>query len=104
MGENREIPPRYAYLEATFGADGYLAQGRAGYRPRQGQRSFAEAVDKAIREERALLAEAGTGTGKSIGYVVPASYYAATQNKKVVIVTANNALSAQLIEQDLPAV
>lgn len=98
------IPPRYAYLDATFGVNGYLAQGRAGYRPRAGQRAFAAAVDRALARRQALVAEAGTGTGKSIGYAVPASYYAATEGRNVVLVTANNALAEQLIEKDLPAI
>jgi ATP-dependent DNA helicase DinG len=97
------IPPPDAYLDATFGDGGYLARAHPGYRPRAGQRAFAEAVDRAIRTGGVLLAEAPCGTGKGLGYLVPASYAAATQNKRTVVVTANLGLQDQLIEKDLPA-
>lgn len=97
------IPPPDAYLDATFGDGGYLARAHPGYRPRAGQRAFAEAVDRAIRTGGVLLTEAATGVGKTLSYLVPASYAAATQNKRTVVVTANLGLQDQIIDKDLPA-
>jgi ATP-dependent DNA helicase DinG len=48
------------------------------------------------------MAEAPTGTGKSIGYAVPATYHATHEGKRVIIVTANIALQEQLVNKDLP--
>lgn len=65
---------------------------------RTGQRTMAEAVARALREERHLVVQAGTGTGKSLGYLVPAI----CSGKRVVVATATKALQDQLGEKDLP--
>jgi len=97
------LPAEDAYLEATFGPDGYLARcWGPSYQPRDGQIVLAQAVDQALKNRTHLLSEAPTGTGKSIAYSVPATYYAATRGKTVVIVTANIALQEQLVKKDLP--
>jgi len=75
-----------------------LAQRFAGYEPRAGQVDLAQAVAGAIDAERHLFAEAPTGTGKSIGYLVPAIL----ARKKTIVVTANIALQEQLVGKDLP--
>jgi len=59
---------------------------------------MAEAVASALESGRHLLVQAGTGTGKSLGYLVPAL----ASGKKVVVSTATKALQAQLVEKDLP--
>jgi len=61
---------------------------------------MAEAVEAALHEERALLVEAGTGTGKTLAYLVPAIL----SGKKVVISTATRALQEQIYFKDLPIV
>jgi ATP-dependent DNA helicase DinG len=65
---------------------------------RPGQVRMAEAVAEAMRAQEHLLVQAGTGTGKSLGYLVPALLH----GKTVVVATATLALQAQLIERDLP--
>lgn len=75
---------------------------------RDGQIQMANAVAKAFKDETHLLVEAGTGTGKSLGYIVPALVRAADGVKpdgtnRTVIATATLALQRQLIEKDLPA-
>lgn len=67
-------------------------------RVREGQRAMAEAVGRALREHEHLLVQAGTGTGKSLAYLVPAL----ASGKRVVIATATKALQAQLVDKDLP--
>ncbi len=65
---------------------------------RPGQAAMAEAVAKAIADKRHLVVQAGTGTGKSLGYLVPA----VLSGKRVVVATATKALQDQLAAKDLP--
>ena len=90
------------YIADVFGAHGVLAQGRPDYQPRDGQITLARAVDGAIRDTSHVLIEAPTGTGKTIGYAVPAIYHAVRSKKRVLIVTANLALQHQIVYEDLP--
>src|SRR5205085_633419 len=65
---------------------------------RPGQVAMAEAVAEAVDENSHLLVQAGTGTGKSLGYLVPALAH----GERVVVATATLALQRQLVERDLP--
>ena len=69
-----------------------------GGQERPGQHAMAEAVREAFAEHRHLVVQAGTGTGKSLGYLVPALLH----SKRVVVATATLALQHQLVERDLP--
>lgn len=69
---------------------------------RPGQVEMAEAVESAIRTREHLLVQAGTGTGKSLAYLVPALLHAADYDEPVIVATATLALQAQLVERDLP--
>jgi ATP-dependent DNA helicase DinG len=69
---------------------------------RPGQVSMAEAVQKAIRTGDHLAVQAGTGTGKSLAYLVPALRHAVETGKTVVVSTATIALQRQLVDRDLP--
>jgi ATP-dependent DNA helicase DinG len=69
---------------------------------REGQHEMANAVAAAISEGSHVIVQAGTGTGKSFGYLVPAAVHAATTNNTVVVATATLALQRQLVERDLP--
>ena len=73
-----------------------------GGRRREGQHEMANAVAAAISEGSHVIVQAGTGTGKSFGYLVPAAVHAATTNNTVVVATATLALQRQLVERDLP--
>ena len=68
--------------------------------PRDGQIEMAEAVANALSDRHHLLVQAGTGTGKSLAYLVPALVH----GKKVLVATATLALQRQLIERDLPKI
>ncbi|WP_307814310.1 ATP-dependent DNA helicase [Nocardioides baculatus] len=69
-----------------------------GGQQRDGQVQMASEVAEAMEEGRHLLVQAGTGTGKSLGYLVPAMLH----DKRVVVATATLALQHQLVERDLP--
>lgn len=90
------------YIDDVFGSNGLLARRFAGYTPRVGQVALSRAVDAAMRDGEHLVAEAPTGTGKSLAYAVPATYHAAQEGLRVVIATANIALQEQLVDKDLP--
>jgi ATP-dependent DNA helicase DinG len=70
-----------------------------GGQERAGQIQMAEAVARSMEQHEHLLVQAGTGTGKSLGYLVPALLH----DKRVVIATATLALQHQLVERDIPA-
>src|SRR5919202_6485529 len=82
-----------------FAPDGELARTLAGFEPRSEQAALAEAVAEALAGGEHLLAEAGTGTGKSLAYLLPAL----ESGERVVVATATKALQAQLLEKDIPA-
>ncbi|QFZ17057.1 ATP-dependent DNA helicase [Saccharothrix syringae] len=69
---------------------------------RDGQVRMAEAVERAIRTGEHLAVQAGTGTGKSLAYLVPALRHAVAEEATVVISTATIALQRQLVDRDLP--
>jgi ATP-dependent DNA helicase DinG len=83
-----------------LGPDGPLARGIEGYEDRTGQLEMADAVERAIADEYALLCEAGTGTGKTLAYLVPAIL----SGRKVVVSTATKALEEQIFHKDLPLI
>ena len=68
--------------------------------PREGQVAMAEAVANALSDRHHLLVQAGTGTGKSLAYLVPSLVH----GKRVLVATATLALQRQLVERDLPRV
>ena len=77
-----------------------IAVGAINGSPREGQIEMAEAVANSIIEEHHLMVQAGTGTGKSLAYLVPAI----TSGKRTLIATATLALQRQLVERDLPKI
>ncbi|WP_296137850.1 ATP-dependent DNA helicase [uncultured Tessaracoccus sp.] len=70
--------------------------------PREGQQQMVDAVEEAIERGEHLLVQAGTGTGKSLGYLVPTMLRAVTTGERVVVATATLALQAQLATKDIP--
>ena len=87
-------------LSAVFAVDGTLARAIPGYRVRPQQLEMAARIAVAIRDNAVLVAEAGTGTGKTFAYLVPALL----SGGKVIVSTGTKTLQDQLFERDLPAV
>ena len=84
---------------AVFGDNGPLARALDDYEPRQGQQTMAEAVAEAIEHGGTLIAEAGTGTGKTLAYLIPAIL----SGQRVLISTGTKNLQEQIFFKDLPA-
>jgi ATP-dependent DNA helicase DinG len=87
-------------LSPIFGEGGVLAKAVPGFKPRAQQLEFASAVLEAIETGGVLIAEAGTGTGKTFAYLVPALL----AGGRVIISTGTKTLQDQLFQRDLPRV
>lgn len=87
-------------LQEIFAPDGPLATAIGGYRVRPQQVEMAERVAEAIRNNAVFIAEAGTGTGKTFAYLVPAL----KSHGKVIVSTGTKTLQDQLFNKDLPMV
>ncbi|HEX3256070.1 MAG TPA: ATP-dependent DNA helicase [Gaiellaceae bacterium] len=86
-------------MDAFFGPGGRLAGALAGFEPRAEQEALAAEVADALENADHLVAEAGTGTGKSLAYLLPALQ----SGQRVVVATATKALQEQLLTKDVPA-
>ena len=82
----------------AFAADGPLAAADAGYRPRSAQQQMALAIAHALEQRSALVAEAGTGVGKTYAYLVPLLL----AGRRALVSTATKSLQDQLFLRDLP--
>ncbi len=89
-----------ADIDRLFGAGGPLGPAVGGYRPRQSQTEMAKAIAQAISTQQTLMAEAGTGTGKTFAYLVPALLWGG----KVIVSTGTKNLQDQLYLRDIPTV
>jgi len=87
-------------LETFFSSDGSLSKVIPGYLPRNSQFEMANSIAEAISANNNLIAEAGTGTGKTFAYLVPAIL----SKKKVIISTGTKNLQDQLFKKDLPVI
>ncbi len=96
--ETTSRPSQSVTIKRFFGRNGILARAHPNYEYRPGQLEMAEAVGAALAEGRHLVVEAGTGTGKTIAYLVPAIL----SGKRVVISTGTKNLQEQLFFKDLP--
>ncbi len=90
----------HAELATLFADDGTLAKGIDGYRPRSAQLTMAQAVANAIEAADSIIVEAGTGTGKTYAYLVPAMLWGG----KVIVSTGTKNLQDQLFLRDIPTV
>src|SRR5215211_3827614 len=86
-------------VDDFFGPSGRLAAALPGFEPRGGQGALAQAIADALEGDEHLVAEAGTGTGKSLAYLIPAL----VSGQRVVVATATKALQEQLLTKDVPA-
>ncbi len=89
-----------AEVDRIFGAGGPLAPAVGTFKPRQSQTEMAKAIAHAISEQGTLIAEAGTGTGKTFAYLVPALLWGG----KTIISTGTKNLQDQLFSRDIPTV
>jgi len=90
------------FADTFFGPDGLVAQAHPEYEHRSGQIQMAEAVMRAFEEKHHLIVEAGTGTGKTLAYLVPAVAAAVGGRGRVIISTGTKNLQEQLMEKDIP--
>lgn len=89
-------------MQEIFGKNGLISKHHKEYEFRDGQVKMAEAVLRAFEEKKHLIVEAGTGTGKTMAYLVPAIAYSLSTNKRVIISTGTKNLQEQLMEKDIP--
>ncbi len=87
-------------VERIFGDSGLLRSSIQGYRSRQAQIEMAKAIGQAIAGQQTLLAEAGTGTGKTFAYLIPALLWGG----KVIVSTGTKNLQDQLYLRDIPTI
>ena len=87
-----------ASLHQFFGPGGVLSRTHPAYEFRRGQLQMAQAVEQALEEKRHLIVEAGTGTGKTLAYLVPVI----RSGKRVIISTGTKNLQEQLFYKDVP--
>jgi len=92
-------PDLSAAVEAVFADAGVLARALPAFEPRPGQRQMAAAVARLLSAGGVLLAEAGTGTGKTLAYLVPA----VLSRQRVLVSTGTKNLQEQIFYKDLPA-
>ena len=86
----------------VFGPDGLIAKAHPEYEHRPGQINMARAVMRAFEQNRHLIVEAGTGTGKTLAYLVPAVAAALGGRGRVIVSTGTKNLQEQLMEKDIP--
>ncbi|MBA2448855.1 MAG: DEAD/DEAH box helicase family protein [Chloroflexi bacterium] len=89
-------------LSGLLEARGAVAQALDGFEERAEQRQMLEAVAEAYNDGETLLVEAGTGTGKSLAYLLPSLYFAVVNRRRVVVSTNTINLQDQLRDKDLP--
>src|SRR6266581_2735298 len=89
-------------MHEIFGPDGLIAKAHPEYEHRPGQIEMAEAVLRAFEQKHHLIVEAGTGTGKTLAYLVPAIAASCGSGARVVISTGTKNLQEQLIDKDIP--
>lgn len=90
------------FLDRIYEEEGALQQQLTNYEKRDGQRQMSEHIYDAFQLEHHALIEAETGTGKSLGYLLPTIYEAIKTDQRIVISTFTTQLQNQLLEEDIP--
>src|SRR5487761_2667735 len=98
MSAHSHLAKEKTPLEKIFGRGGWLARHHPRYEYRQSQLEMAEEVESALANQRHLIAEAGTGTGKTLAYLVPIL----RSGQRVVVSTGTKNLQEQLFFKDIP--
>ena len=102
MGVQQQAKADDDLIQRVFGEGGLVAQFHEGYEYREGQIKMAEAIARTFQEKKHLIVEAGTGTGKTLAYLVPAIAESIGKNKRIIISTGTKNLQEQLMEKDIP--
>jgi len=100
--ENWQYQLNVKEIGAWFSPDGALSQKLPGYESREQQQQMAEGVCRAFNDRKILVAEAATGTGKSLAYLLPAVLYAKGSHMPVAVSTHTINLQEQLWQKDIP--
>ncbi len=98
----KKVPQDASWVAEALSPGGELARNLSGYESRQGQVAMATAVAKALVRSEHLVVEAGTGTGKSLAYLVPCLWWAQKTGQRVVVAIHTIPLQEQLAQKDLP--
>ncbi|MEP6946493.1 MAG: DEAD/DEAH box helicase [Acidobacteriota bacterium] len=88
--------------DAIFGPEGLISKFHANYEYREGQVRMANEIAVAFETKKHLIVEAGTGTGKTLAYLIPAIAASAKLKKRIIISTGTKNLQEQLMEKDIP--
>ena len=102
MGAETKQSPVDEGIEKVFGAGGLVSQFHENYEYREGQIKMAEAIARAFQDKKHLIVEAGTGTGKTLAYLIPAITESLKKKKRIIISTGTKNLQEQLMEKDIP--
>jgi len=95
-------PEHLPNLHDFFAPGGLLSQSSLAFEHRKGQYEMARAIEKAFKEKRHLIVEAGTGTGKTLAYLLPALRLAREKQQRIIISTGTKNLQEQLFFKDVP--
>lgn len=102
MGAQHAKPEQDDGLAQIFGQGGLISRAHDNYEYREGQIKMAEAIVAAFTDKKHLIVEAGTGTGKTLAYLVPAIAESLKKNKRIIISTGTKNLQEQLMDKDIP--
>lgn len=97
-----KIPLELGNISSILEADGLLSKAFPGYEHRPEQVRMAQAIAQALNNNEHLIVEAGTGTGKSVAYLLPSIFFASQNSVPIVISTNTINLQEQLIGKDIP--
>src|SRR6266576_1156144 len=95
-------PENLPNLHDFFAPGGILSQSSLAFEHRRGQYEMARAIESAFKEKRHLIVEAGTGTGKTLAYLLPALRLARERQQRIIISTGTKNLQEQLFFKDVP--
>ena len=95
-------PENLPNLHDFFSPGGILSRSTLAFEHRRGQYEMARAIESAFKDKRHLIVEAGTGTGKTLAYLLPALRLARQRNQRVIISTGTKNLQEQLYFKDIP--
>lgn len=102
MVTERTPEPSETSNNDLFGPDGVIARFHDNYEYREGQVRMADAVARSFVDKKHLIVEAGTGTGKTLAYLIPAINESIRTKKRIIISTGTKNLQEQLMQKDIP--